>query len=101
MCLAGCHAPLYYYPEYNFAGRATPPSGLQERVLATYTATGVSGGGAAILDGLRDIRSNVQNTITSFSISGYSGAYPVHIFSFPEQQFGYIEDQNSWRRSPR
>ncbi len=100
LCLAGCHAPLYYYPEYNFAGRATPPSGLQERVLATYTATGVSGGGAAILDGLRDIRSNVQNTITSFSISGYSGAYPVHIFSFPEQQFGYIEDQNTGAVAP-
>ena len=93
--LAGCHAPLYYYPQYNFAGRVTPPSGLLNRVLATYTVTGVSGGGAEILDGLRDIRFNVQNTIPTFSIGGYSGGYPSTIFNFPEQQAGFILDTNS------
>ena len=92
LALSGCHAPLYYYPEYNFAGRATPPSGLQQRVLATFTATGVSGGGAEILDGLRDIRFNVQNTIPTFSISGFSGTYPNTIFNFPETQTGYVFD---------
>ncbi len=92
--ITGCHAPLYYYPQYNFAGRVTPPSGLLQRVLATYTTNG-SGGGAAILDGLRDIRSNIQNTVTSFSISGYTGAYPIHIYNFPEQQTGYILDQTN------
>ncbi len=88
--LAGCHAPLYYYPQYNFAGRIVPPSGLQQRVLATYTSA--NSGGAAILDGLRDIRFNIPNTITSFSIAGYSGSYPSTIISFPEQQAGYILD---------
>ncbi len=92
--LAGCHAPLYYYPANNFAGRVTPPSGLLQRVLATYTVNG-SGGGAEILDGLRDIRSNVQNTRTSFSISGYSGQFPIQIQNFPEQQVGYILDNNT------
>ena len=94
LCLTGCH-DLYYYPENNYAGRATPPSGLQQRVLATYTGTGTSGGGAQILDGLRDIRSNVQNTITSFHISGYSGNVPTTILNFPEQQAGYILDTST------
>ncbi len=52
------------HPAERFAGAG---AGDLHRQLAS------SGGGAAILDGLRDIRSNVQNTITSFSISGYSG----------------------------
>ena len=94
LCLSGCHAPLYYYPQYNFAGRATPPSGLQQRVLASFTGNGTSGG-AEILDGLRDIRFNIQNTIPNFSISGYSGGYPSTILNYPEQQAGYILDNNT------
>ena len=90
--LAGCHTPLYYYTENQFAGRAIPPSGLQQRVLAAYTATGNSGGGAEILDGLRDLRSNVQNTHPAYFISGYSSAFPSTILNFPEQQFGYLLD---------
>lgn len=97
--VAGCRAPLYYYPEYNFAGRATPPSGLQQRVLASFTANGGSGG-AVILDGLRDLRRNVQNTIPGFSISGYSGGYPSTILNFPEQQAGYILDANNGALAP-
>jgi hypothetical protein len=49
-----------------------------------------SQGSLAILDGNRDIRSNVQNTIKSFSISGYSSGYPNQIFNFPEQTIGYV-----------
>jgi len=94
LCLSGCHTPLYYYPKYNFAGRAIPPSGLLQRVLATYTSNG-SSGGSEILDGLRDLRFNVQNTIPTFTISGYSGGYPSTIYNFPEQQAGYILDSNS------
>ena len=90
--VAGCRTPLYYYPQNNFAGRATPPSGLQQRVLATFTVNGTTGGGAEILDGLRDIRSNIQNTIPTFSISGFSAGDPTTIINFPEQQTGYVLD---------
>ena len=92
--LAGCRGPIYFYPANNFAGRATPPSGLQQRVLAAYTATG-NAGGAEILDGLRDIRSNVQDTKPTFSISGLSVGYPNTIINFPEEQAGYVLDYNS------
>jgi hypothetical protein len=57
--------------------------------MAAYTSGGLSGG-LEILDGLRDIRSNVQNTITSFHISGYSAAEPITILNFPEQTTGYV-----------
>ncbi len=91
LLLAGCHAPLYYYSQNQFAGRAIPPSGLQQRVLATFTANGTNGG-AEILDGLRDIRSNIQNTIPTFSISGFTASQPTSIINFPEQQAGYVLD---------
>ena len=91
---AGCKAPLYYYTQDQFAGRAVPPSGLQQRVLAAYTSNG-SNGGAEILDGLRDLRSNVQNTKPTFSISGYSGNLPTQIINYPEEQDGYILDSSS------
>jgi len=89
--VSGCKAPLYYYTQNQFAGRAIPPSGLQQRVLATYTTNG-SSGGAEILDGLRDLRSNVQNTVPSFFVAGYSGGFPNTILNFPEEQMGYILD---------
>lgn len=84
-----CADRIYFYPQYNYTGRATPPSGLQERVLASYTANG-STGGLEILDGLRDLRSNVQNTKPFFTISGYSSGNPIQIFNFPEEQRGYV-----------
>jgi hypothetical protein len=87
--LGACSAPVYYYPQYNYAGRPTPPSGLLQRVLASYTANG-SSGGLEILDGLRDIRSNVANTIPRYAISGYSGGNPTTIFNYPEQTTGYV-----------
>ncbi len=91
----GCRAPLYYYTQNQFAGRAIPPSGLQQRVLATYTSNGSTAGGAEILDGLRDLRSNVQNTIPAFALTGYTGGVPSLILNFPEEQMGYILDSST------
>jgi hypothetical protein len=85
----GCGNKVYYYPEYNYAGRAIPPSGLLQRVMASYTNNGGTGG-LEILDGLRDLRGNVQNTIKSFAISGYSSAEPTYIINYPEETGGYV-----------
>ena len=89
LTLGACANKIYYNPAYNYAGRTTPPSGLLQRVMAAYTANG-SSGGLEILDGYRDIRSNVQDTIKSFSISGYSAAEPITILNFPEEATGYV-----------
>ncbi|HWZ49857.1 MAG TPA: hypothetical protein VNW54_00170 [Granulicella sp.] len=75
-------------PAYNFAGRPTPPSLLQERVLVGLTTNGTTGE-LEILDGLRDLRSNIQYTKPTFSISGYSSGYPSLILNFPEESKGY------------
>jgi hypothetical protein len=90
--LASCHSASYYYykfPEYTYAGRPVPPSKLAERVMIGYTANG-SSGGLAIVDALRDIRSNIENTIPSFAISGYSNGYPGTILNFPSELRGYV-----------
>ena len=87
--LTACGQDIYKVPEFNFAGRPTPPSGLQQRVLVSVTSNG-SNGSLIILDGLRDIRNNVQNTVQGFSISGFSGGSPTQILSFPEELRGYI-----------
>lgn len=89
LVLGACRAPLYYHPEFNFAGRPTPPSGLLNRVMATYTPSGGSGG-AEILDALNDLRRNIQNTIPAWFIGGFSAGQPTTIFNFPEQTTGYI-----------
>lgn len=93
LTLSGCRAPLYYHPEYNYAGRPTPPSGLLERVMVAFTANG-SSGGLEILDGLNDLRGNIQNTVHAYSISGYSEANPVTIINFPEETTGYVFSSN-------
>src|ERR1700722_19561490 len=54
-----------------------------------------TGGGLVILDALRDLRNNIQNTKIGFSISGYSGAYPNLILNFPEQLRGYVYSNSS------
>ncbi|MES2394292.1 MAG: hypothetical protein V4555_21855 [Acidobacteriota bacterium] len=89
LVLTSCAHKIYYYPQYGYAGRPVPPSGLLQRVLASYTANGTSGG-LEILDGLRNLRGNIQNTTPSFFVSGFSASQPVQIFNFPEQQRGYI-----------
>ena len=93
LTLTACHT-LYKVPEYNFAGRPIPPSQMLERVLATYTEGGTSGG-AQILDGLRDLRGNVQNTKLTFPISGFSAPEPIAIYNFPEQTRGYVLSQTA------
>ncbi len=88
LVLGSCRAPIYYYPQYNFAGRPVPPSGLLERVLV---GTSIDGGVASlnILDGYRDIRSNVQNTVHTFQVGGFATGFPNALFNFPEQLRGY------------
>ena len=88
LTLTACKV-LYKTPQYNYAGRPIPPSQMLERVLATYTNGGTSGG-AQILDGLRDLRGNIQNTKLSFPISGFSAPEPTTILNFPEQTKGYV-----------
>ena len=65
------------------------PASSPSASWSSVTANG-SQGGLQILDGLRDIRSNIQNTMPSFSITGYSSGYPSLILNFPEQIRGYV-----------
>jgi hypothetical protein len=90
--LSSCHSNAYYYykfPEYNFAGRPVPPSKLAQRVMIGVTANG-SNGSLQIVDASRDIRSNVQDTIPSFQISGYSSGYPGTIMNFPAELRAFV-----------
>ena len=89
LAITSCGQRIYVIPQYTFAGRPVPPSLLLERVLVGITTNG-STGSLEILDGLRDIRHNVQNTRLTFSISGFSGGYPNLILNFPEQLRGYV-----------
>ena len=87
--LTACTRNFYQFPLYTFAGRPVPPSSLGERVLVGVTLNG-SSGSLVILDGLRDLRNNIQNTIIGYSIAGYSGGYPSQILNFPEQMRGFV-----------
>ena len=89
LTITSCTHNLYQFPAYTFAGRPIPPSQLGERVMVSVTFNG-SSGGLVILDGLRDIRNNLQNTVPGYNISGYSGGYPSSILNFPEQLRGYV-----------
>ena len=92
LALSSCHsaASLYYKaPEYNFAGRPVPPSKLLQRVMIGVSSGG-TGGSLQIVDASRDIRSNVEDTIRYFSISGYSSNYPGTIFNFPAETSGFV-----------
>jgi hypothetical protein len=93
LALTSCAHRIYLNPEFNFAGRPLPPSGLLERVMVSYTSGG-AGGGLQILDGLRDLRTNIQNTIPRFGISGYSESNPIQIINYPEQTTGYVYSIN-------
>jgi hypothetical protein len=89
VALSSCGQQLYKTPQYTFANRPVPPSKLLQRVLVGVTLNGTTGA-LEILDGNRDIRSNVQNTIKTFSISGYSGGYPSQIINYPAETSGYV-----------
>ncbi len=89
LALSSCGQNLYKTPEFTFANRPVPPSKLLQRVLVGVTLNGTTGA-LSILDGKRDIRSNIQNTIKTFSISGYAGGYPSKIISYPEETVGYV-----------
>ena len=89
LALTSCSTRYYKTPTNNFAGRPIPPSLLQERVLVGLTING-SQGELQILDGLRDLRSNIQFTKPTFSISGYSSGYPKQILNFPDELRGYV-----------
>ncbi len=89
LAITACSHNLYQFPLYTFAGRPIPPSQLAQRVMVGVTANG-SSGSLIILDGLRDIRNNIENTKPGFSISGFSGGYPSLILNFPEQLRGYV-----------
>jgi hypothetical protein len=93
LTLTACRV-LYKVPENNFAGRPIPPSQLLQRVLVTYTEGGLAGG-AQMLDGLRDLRGNIQNTKVTFPISGFSAQDPTTIFNFPEQTHGFVLSQTA------
>jgi hypothetical protein len=87
--LASCGQRYYKFPEFTFANRPIPASKLDTRVLVGLTANGTQGG-LQILDAKRDIRSNIFDPNTSFSISGYSAGFPSVILNFPEQIRGYV-----------
>lgn len=92
LALSSCHAASYYYykfPEFTFANRPIPPSLLANRVMVSITTNGTQGA-LQILDASRDIRGNIQDTIKSFAVSGYSAAFPSLIFNFPEQTHGFV-----------
>jgi len=89
--LTSCHSDLflaYKFPTSTFANRPVPPSLLAERVMVAVSTNGASGS-LPILDALRDIRNNIQNTKT-FSISGTVGAFPTPILTFPAELRGYV-----------
>jgi len=91
LTLTGCGQNLYKFPQYNFAGRPIPPSGLANRVMvAIDNPSAFSGGQLEILDANRDIRNNIENTVYGFFIAGYSGRLPTTIASFPEEEEGYV-----------
>ncbi len=91
--LTSCHSDnylAYKFPEYTFANRPVPPSLLANRVMISVSANGISTGSLQIVDAKRDLRSNIQNTKTSFSVSGYASGFPNLILNFPAEITGYV-----------
>ena len=61
--LTACNRQDYYkFPEFTYAGRPVPPSLLAERVLVSVARERRCRRSAVIVDALRDIRNNVENT---------------------------------------
>jgi hypothetical protein len=87
--LTACGPYYYKFPQFTFANRPIPPSLLANRVMISVT-NGGSTGSLQIVDALRDIRSNVQNTKTSFSVSGFASGFPNLILNFPAEITGFV-----------
>jgi hypothetical protein len=97
VALTSCHSDIYLaykFPEFTFGNRPVPPSKLANRVMVAVATNGVTGS-LAILDGLRNIRGNIQNTIQAFSISGSVGNIPSLILNFPSEVHGYVYSTGS------
>src|SRR5580704_12820815 len=58
--------------------------------MISVTSNGTSTGSLQIVDAKRDLRSNIQNTRTSFSISGYASGFPNLILNFPAEITGFV-----------
>jgi hypothetical protein len=85
VALAGCGKTFY------FANRTLPPSGLTNRVMVAIQNPGpLNRGALQILDGFYDIRFKYNNPQSGFSVTGYSGALPITIQNFPEEQLGAV-----------
>src|ERR1700756_5234889 len=66
--LTSCHSAnylAYKFPTFTFANRPVPPSLLANRVMIGVTLNGSTTGSLQIVDAKRDIRNNIQNTVTS------------------------------------
>ncbi|WP_041586514.1 hypothetical protein [Terriglobus saanensis] len=93
LSLVGCYGNRpYKTTENQFAGRPVPPSQLTSRVMVSVANSGSLGtsGSLAILDSIRDIRNNVYNANSSFSISGFATNNATKIINYPEQLGGYV-----------
>jgi hypothetical protein len=91
--LTSCHSSnflAYKFPTFTFANRPIPPSLLANRVMVAVTTNGGTTGSLQILDAKRDIRSNVENTRTSFSVSGFASGFPDLILNFPAEITGFV-----------
>jgi hypothetical protein len=91
LAITSCHSQSYLdykFPQYTFANRPIPPSKLSNRVMVGVNDSSL--GALNILDAKLDLRSNIQNTIKSYIISGYSSAMPDHIYNFPSETRGYV-----------
>jgi hypothetical protein len=83
--LAGCGTTTY------FAGRTLPPSRLLNRVLiAIQNPSPSSSGSLQFVDAFYDIRFSYNQSVGSFSISGFSGQLPISIQNLPEEQAGAV-----------
>lgn len=93
LSLVACYGNRpYKTTENQFAGRPVPPSLLTSRVMVSVANSGALGtsGSLAILDSFRDIRNNVYNANSSFSISGFATNNATKIINYPEQLSGYV-----------
>jgi hypothetical protein len=86
--LSGCGKN--FYP----ANRTLPPSGLTNRVLVgVQNPSPLATGTLEFVDAFYDVRHNFNDSIPSFSISGFSGK-PDTIQNIPEEQIGGVYNSN-------